>query len=44
LSIAVLADENIFRDAHELTEAFVGALTELLKAAGLHRSTNGSLA
>jgi diacylglycerol O-acyltransferase / wax synthase len=44
LSIAVLADENIFRDAHELTEAFVSAFTELLKAAGLHRSTNGSLA
>ena len=36
-----LADKNIFRDAHELTEAFVSAFTELLEAAG---STNGSLA
>jgi diacylglycerol O-acyltransferase len=41
LSVAALADKNIFRDAHELTEAFVSAFTELLEAAG---STNGSLA
>ncbi|MFI5506249.1 wax ester/triacylglycerol synthase family O-acyltransferase [Mycobacterium sp. NPDC051804] len=35
LSVAVLADANIFRDGHELTNAFRDAFTELLKAAGL---------
>jgi len=44
LSVAVLADENIFRDAHELTDAFGGAFTELLNAAGDHGSTDGSIA
>jgi diacylglycerol O-acyltransferase len=43
LSVAVLADENIFHDAHELTDAFGSAFTELLKAAGVHGSTDGSV-
>jgi WS/DGAT C-terminal domain len=33
LIVAVLADENIVRDAHELTDAFGSAFTELLTTA-----------
>lgn len=43
LSIAVLADGNIFRDAHEVTDAFGSAFTELLEAAGARGSTDGSI-
>jgi diacylglycerol O-acyltransferase len=43
LSIAVLADADTFRDAHEVTDAFRSAFTELLKAAEVHGTTGGSL-
>ncbi len=35
LSVSVLADDNTLRDTHEVTDAFVGAFTELREAAGL---------